>query len=212
MRVGLLNGPAGQGRIEEQRPQEVLLACVFETKTKKTAPTDLILAIPRPKVLTRILPDLASFGLRRIVLLRTWRVNKPYLSSHVLSPDRYRPLLHEGLMQGGLTVEPELIIEPAFKPFVEDRLPAWRHDTRIVADPRARAHMGLTSLGAEDSVALAIGPEGGLISYELESFERAGFVARRVASSILRVKAACISALAGLDLLRHQPPPRAESQ
>jgi len=85
---------------------------------------DLVLALPRPKALRRVLAASASMGVDRLVLLAAARVEKSYLSSPVLRPDRVRKHLLDGLEQAQDTVLPEVHLEPRFRPFVEDRMDA----------------------------------------------------------------------------------------
>ena len=87
--------------------------------------TDLVLAIPRAKSLRKLLPEVTALGIDRLVLFRSWRVAKPYLTQAILDPAQYRSLLHDGLMQAKCTREPVVDVEPFVKPFVEDRLPEF---------------------------------------------------------------------------------------
>ncbi|MFW5741069.1 MAG: 16S rRNA (uracil(1498)-N(3))-methyltransferase, partial [Myxococcota bacterium] len=80
LRVGMLNGPLGTGRVQRVDPRGVELVCRFEPAAPPRPRVDLILAVPRPKSLRKLLPEVAAFGVDRIVLLRTWRVAKPFLS------------------------------------------------------------------------------------------------------------------------------------
>ena len=79
LRVGLLDGPLGWGDVAEIAADGVTLRCRFESMVPPRAPVDLIVGIPRPKSLRKLLPEIATMGVDRVVLLRTWRVAKPYL-------------------------------------------------------------------------------------------------------------------------------------
>jgi RsmE family RNA methyltransferase len=204
LRVGLLEGPIGSGEIESVGETEVVLGARFEASPPPRPRLDLMLAVPRPKALKRLLPELAAIGVDRLILLRTWRVDRAYLRSPILTPEHYRPLLREGLMQARSTREPEVVFEPRFRPFVEDRSPAMFGDAaRWVAHPSATTKLSEMRIAPSDKkVVLAIGPEGGFIEPEIESFERAGFQPVSLGPRILRVETAVIFALAQLDLLR----------
>jgi RsmE family RNA methyltransferase len=177
--------------------------CAFEAAPPPRAPVDLLLAIPRPNSLLKLLPEVAALGVDRLVLLRTWRVQRPYVTARALEPEIYRPLLHEGLMQGRSTREPRVTVEPLFKPFVEDRLPALVAGARaLVAHPAAATDLAGVRVAAGERVVLAIGPEGGFIPYEVEALERAGFLPVTIGARTLRVETACVALLAQVDLLR----------
>lgn len=206
LRVGLLEGPLGSGTVVASGPEEALLDCTFDASPPPRPRTDLILAIPRAKSLRKLLPEVAALGIDRLVLLRTWRVAKPYLTQSVLGPEQHRPLLHEGLAQAKCTREPHVTVEPLFKPFVEDRLPAFAADAvRLVAHPAAAtslASLGRGGIGPEARVVLAVGPEGGFVPYEVDAFVAAGFAPVSMGPRTLRVETACVALLAQIDLLR----------
>ena len=207
LRVGLLEGPLGSARVRSigAGDGEVILECAFEAAPPPRPPLDLVLAIPRPKSLGKLLPEVTALGLDRLVLLRTWRVQKPYLTARALEPEAYRPLLHEGLMQARSTREPRVEVEPLFKPWVEDRAPALLAGARgLVAHPGAATDLATVRIAPDERVVLAIGPEGGLVAYEVEALERAGFLPVSIGPRTLRVETACVSALAQIGLLRRQ--------
>ena len=163
---------------------------------------DLILAVPRPKVLKRLWAPLTSLGLRRIFLLNAAKVEKFYFSSQWLDPVSFRPLLLEGLQQAGVTRLPKVEICPLFKPFVEDRLDGLFPPTpRFFAHPQPSVHTP-AGLAGRHTVTLAVGPEGGWTTYECEAFLAHGFEPFSLGSRILRTDTACVALAAVLDWLR----------
>ncbi len=97
---------------------------------------DLVLAPPRPRVLKRLLPQLAALGVGRIVLVGARKVEKDFWGATLLKEEIYRPLLIEGLMQCGTTVLPELLVRRNFRRFLEDELDSlFPGSARLVAHP-----------------------------------------------------------------------------
>ncbi len=86
-------------------------------------PLTLLLALPRPKMLRRVLQTVSSMGVPRLILLNSYRVEKSFWQTPFLEPAAIREQLILGLEQARDTVLPEVIIEKRFKPFVEDQLP-----------------------------------------------------------------------------------------
>lgn len=152
-------------------------------------PLTLILALPRPKMLKRILIDATSLGIKKIVLLNSFKVEKSFWQT----PELKQALLSEkmilGLEQACDTVLPSLTLERRFRPFVEDRLPALsRHSLRLLAHPGD--YPALPSAGLTQQVTLAIGPEGGWTDFEVELLREAGFECHSFGQRILRVETA----------------------
>ena len=87
---------AGTGMIREWREDGVRVACVWgEVFSRPTL--NLLLAMPRPKVLRRLRAQIAALGVDHIYLFRADRVERYYFDSHIVQPDTYKPLLREGL-------------------------------------------------------------------------------------------------------------------
>ena len=170
-------------------------------------PVDLILAVPRPKALRRILRLVATLGVRKLTLTNAWRVEKSYFASPVLEPEAIVRELLLGAEQGGTARLPEVTIERLFVPFIE-RLeadpPAGR---RWVAHPAGEAIAdGRPPTGRAGPrprpTLLAIGPEGGWIEDELGSFDRAGFRPVSLGPWVLTSEAAVAVAVGQVHVMR----------
>jgi 16S rRNA (uracil1498-N3)-methyltransferase len=151
-------------------------------------PLTLILALPRPKVLNRVIAGAVSLGIKHIVLINAWRVEKSYWSSPRLSAENLQTQSILGLEQARDTVLPSIATRRLFRPFVEDELPALARGTcALVAHPHARQ---TCPRHLRQPVTLVIGPEGGFIDKEIASLEKAGFTSVTIGGRILPVETA----------------------
>ncbi len=198
VRVGLMNGPRGSGSVERIDGERVTLQCSFDPAAPPRPAIDLLLAVPRPKVMRRLWAPLASLGVGRIILTNAERVERPYFDSHVLDEAHYRPLLVEGLQQARDTLLPDVSIHRRFKVLIEDDLDAMSGDSlRLVADPGASAPLGAAIAAARPQrILLAIGPEGGWNEFELSLLEAHRFHAVGLGPRTLRVDTACTALIA----------------
>ena len=198
VRVGRIDGPLGVGTVERAADGRVTLRCVFEAGTPRRPRVDLMLAVPRPKVMRRLWPQLAALGVGQIILTNAARVERQYFDTHVLAEACYRPLLIEGLQQARDTRLPSVSIHRQFRILVEDHLDALFGDGfRLVADPGAATPVG--SAIAEhpgERVLVAIGPEGGWNEFELSLLRAHGFRSAGLGPRTLRVDTACTAFLA----------------
>jgi RsmE family RNA methyltransferase len=198
VRIGLLDGPLGAATVERVDDDGVTLACTFESTAPPRPPLDLLLAMPRPKVMRRLWAPLASLGVGRIILTNAERVERPYFDSHVLDEAHYRPLLVEGLQQARDTRLPEVSIHRRFKVLIEDDLDRMSGDSlRLVADPGASAPLGAAIVAARpERILLAVGPEGGWNAFELSLLGAHRFHAVGLGPRTLRVDTACTALIA----------------
>jgi len=197
IRVGVLDGPFGLATIAAIDNHAVRLRCEFESVVPPRPPVDLLLAVPRPKVLRRLWAQLAALGVGRIIVTNAERVERNYFDTHVLTPECYRPLLIEGLQQARDTRLPLVSVHRQFRVLVEDQLDQLSDaSVRLVADPRGSASV-TAAVGRQPAsrVLLAIGPEGGWNEFELSLLEAHGFQAVTMGSRTLRSDTACISLL-----------------
>ena len=197
VRVGLLDGPFGTGEVTHTSDDAVTLSCTFEPAPPPRPSVDLLLALPRPKVLRRLWAQLAALGVGRIMVTNAARVERNYFDTHVLDPRFFRALLLEGLQQARDTRLPLVTVHRQLKVFVEDHLNGFFSDgIRLVADPRSQVRVRDAAAGAAERHLLAVGPEGGWNDFELALLEQHGFRTVGIGPRTLRVDTACVALLA----------------
>ena len=201
LRVGLLGGKIGRAEIERLSTDELVLRVELTDEPPARAEIDLLLAVPRPKALRRILPAVASLGVDRVVLVNSARVEKSYFDSKVFA---HAPELFAlGLEQARDTRPPELLVRERFRPFVEDELDAlFPSSARLVAHPQAPL---LEPRPLPGRALLAIGPEGGWVPFEIELLRQHGFAPFTLGPRPLRVETALPYALGALSRSRTSP-------
>lgn len=200
LKIGVLDGSTGTGIIEEMTTTCVRLNCTFNGAPQPAAAIDLILAIPRPLVMKRLLAPLASLGINRLFLTNANKVQSDYFGTHWLSPEHFEPLLIEGLEQAGTTHLPRVTIIRRLKPFIEDRMDElFPSGPRLLAHPSPERDIRVIPRGPVPLV-VAFGPEGGWTPYETEMFDRNGFRRMSLGSRTLRTDIACI---AMISVIRH---------
>jgi RsmE family RNA methyltransferase len=198
VRVGLLDGPLGVGTVASAAGGRVTLRCVFDGGIPARPQVDVLLALPRPKVMRRLWAQLAALGVGQIILTNAERVERHYFDTHVLTEACYRPLLIEGLQQARDTRLPAVSIHRQFKVLVEDHLDArFGAGRRLVADAGAPASIA-SAIGGQtgERVLVAIGPEGGWNAFELALLQAHGFQPVGMGPRTLRVDTACTALLA----------------
>lgn len=196
VRVGLLDGLQGEAVITALTDDKVCLSVALEKVSPPALPLTLIIALPRPKMLKRIFQTIATMGVKELILLNSYRVEKSYWQTPWLNEESIQEQLRLGLEQGVDTHLPKVRLVKRFKPFVEDELPALCRGKRaLVAHPKEAIPCPSAS---NDETLLVIGPEGGFIDYEVEKLNRAGCQTIHLGPRILRVETAVPVLLAKL--------------
>lgn len=189
LRVGQIDGLVGWGEVQEITTSDVFLKVNLENNPPPPLPVTLVLALPRPKVFRRLLHGIVSFGVKDIYFINSYRVEKSYWQSDYLREIKVLEICRLGLEQARDTKLPRVHFRNLFKPFVEDELPAIIDNVQAayVAHPSAPKFLPQE---ADGRVALAVGPEGGFIDYEIEKLTVAGFQPVQLGERILRVETA----------------------
>lgn len=212
LRIGVLDGAKGSANVTATTDDSVTLECAFEAAAESPQPADtLLLAIPRPKVLTRILEDAATMGFAHVALVRAWRSDKSHLGSAIVTDAELRDEhLRRGLEQGGSTRLPRVSVHPLFRPFVEDALEALlpADALRIVADAGAETTLAAHApVNPDRPLVAAIGPERGWNEFELELLRAHGFADISLGPCVLRVETAAAAIWAQFCMLRQTASP-----
>jgi RsmE family RNA methyltransferase len=194
--VGLLNGKIGKGRVFTINDKTVEMEVSLKSNPPEPVPITLILALPRPIVLNRILAHVTALGIKKIFLIQSNRVEKSYWKSPVLGKESIKDQFILGLEQAKDTILPQVSYRLKFKSFVEDELPQLIKGTRaFLADPQAKE--SAPSSNATPAT-LVIGPEGGFIPFEIELLKKSGCKSVHFGKRILRVETAVIAVIARL--------------
>ncbi|MBL9079021.1 MAG: RsmE family RNA methyltransferase [Planctomycetes bacterium] len=204
LRAGIVDGPLGTATVLDVGEHAITVAL----RCDQPAPAGgdvLLLAVPRPKVLLRMLAHAAALGAAHVVLCRSWRVEKSHLLATSMQPEVWREQLLLGLEQAGRTALPRVTFCPLFKPMVEDLLPTLAlPPLRFVAHPAAATPVAHLALPAAVPFALALGPDGGWLPYEVQALAAAGFHAVSAGPHPLRTETALAVLWGQLDLLRQR--------
>jgi 16S rRNA (uracil1498-N3)-methyltransferase len=201
LNVGLLGDKMGKGRVIRMDESSLDLEVFLDQAPPPKLPLTLVLALPRPKVLNRVLASATSLGIGHIVLLNAWRVEKSYWKSPRMVETNLREQMILGLEQAKDTTLPKLELARFFRSFAEEALPGISHESRkLVAHPNASyssasyssasysSALSSSSSSPQERTTLAIGPEGGWIETELEAFQRVDFEIVDLGPRILRVE------------------------
>ena len=145
----------------------------------------LIVALPRPKVLRRLVMDSVTLGVDKLILIHSYRVDKSYWQTPFLQQLNHYVTL--GLEQAGDVYTPKIELYPRFKPFVEDILPQMIDKDRpaYLAHPYAETAM---PYAIDHGCSIVIGPEGGFIPYEVDLLTKNGCQAYHLGNRILRTE------------------------
>ncbi len=196
LRVGQLGGLLGVGEVVTCESDTLALRCTFDAPPLPAPNRTLVLALPRPPVLRRILRHATALGVRHIALIHTGRVEKSYWHSPSLAHNAMREQLILGLEQAIDTMVPDVSLHTQFAPFCRESLPTLlAQRAAFVLQPGAATALPAASAGP---VSVVIGPEGGLLPREVAAFEQAGCTPVHAGARILPVETAVSMALGRL--------------
>lgn len=192
LRVGLINDQCGSGEVTGIDHSSITLRVTLDLPPPPKLDVALMLALPRPKMARRIVHAATELGVKEIILLNSYRVEKSFWQSPLVDDAHLFSAMVEGLAQCGDTVLPTIHRAQLFKPFVEDQLPGLLEQrSGLLAHPYASSSF----VPPTGEAVLAIGPEGGFIPYEVEKLLAAGMQGFTLGPRILKVETAVPSIL-----------------
>lgn len=165
---------------------------------RATAPVTLLQGLPRSERMDLVVQKATELGAARVVPVRAARS----AAGQQGRPERWEKIAQEAARQSGRpdwpTLTPVLPLEQALAELSPGgvRVVAWEEAPG--ATPLSAILAGVTAPGspAVPSVALLIGPEGGLTREEVDAATAAGFQIATMGPRILRTETAAIVAMA----------------
>ena len=198
LRVGLLNGRSGLATILDINNGHITASITLTQEATPPLPISLVIALPRPQTLKKVLETASTFGVESIHFIRAERTERSYFSSKLLCDENWKKYVHLGLMQGMRTVAPKV--------FFHENKKAWSlfetiTGVKLIAHPGAK--QTLLNIKMSHPIILAIGPEGGWTENEVEHFVKNGFQKISLGQTLHRVENAVCAALAQWEINSH---------
>lgn len=195
LKVGIREGKRYLTEIVNVSENAIEIKPIEQQGVPAKLPVTLIVAMPRPKVLRRLIMDAVTLGVEKIILLHSYRVDKSYWQTPFLQQLEHYVTL--GLEQAGDTIAPQIEQHKRFKPFVEDILPTLitQEKPAFVAHPYVTAKM---PCAINHACTIIIGPEGGFIPYEIDLLVKNGCQAVSLGNRIIRTETVIAYALGRL--------------
>ncbi|GAB2189050.1 16S rRNA (uracil(1498)-N(3))-methyltransferase [Sessilibacter sp. MAH1] len=188
IKVGLINQKVGTGEVCEIYNDKIRLKITLIENSPNETPLNLVLALPRPKMLNRILQTVATVGIKNLVLVNSYKVEKSYWQSPHLSDENIQQQLVLGLEQGKDTILPKVYLKKRFKPFIEDEFNTMNEGRQtFVAHPNTQK---ACPQNVTEPITLVVGPEGGFIDYEIQLLNKMGCQSINLGTRILKVEQA----------------------
>lgn len=197
--IGLVNRQLGQGIVVDIDKNHCRLDITLTHNPPNPLPLSLILALPRPQMLKRILQNTTEFGIKDIHLIHSKKVEKSFWQTPNLHPENLHSYFELGLSQAKDTILPNLQLHQQFKPFVEDVLPQLIQGKQaLIAHPYCSRPIPAASTQER---LIIIGPEGGFTDYEVNLIQQQGVEAFSMGERIYKVENAVTLLTAKLSLL-----------
>ena len=193
-KVGLVNDKLGKGEVLSISESAAELRVTLDTMPP--APLDVILvcAMQRPQTYKKVLHIAITMGVKHLVFFGSFKVEKSYWDSPVLSNEIFKREAVAALEQCCDTVMPQVEYHRYFKKFADDELPRLSANRHIyIAHPVCGAAFPDKP---QTPALLLVGPEGGFTDYEVSRLLEAGAVGGTLGKRILRTEVALPALLA----------------
>lgn len=213
LRIGLWPDNFGLGEtyvteVYKYSDSKVSLKVISKFELKDSLSISLIVALPRPQILKRILETIPCFSVKNIYLVGGDRVEKSFFQSKVLKENSLELLSKEGSIQAGFSYRPRIVVLEKFRDLFQ-YLSQENKSVKLLAEvneTRSLTSILGTTKTSEENVKftdfnLAIGPERGWSEREKAAFTTNGFKLFGIGPGILRVDVALIAALSQITLL-----------
>jgi RsmE family RNA methyltransferase len=196
LRVGQVDGLLGTGTLVALTDDHLELVVALDTPPPPPLPVTLVVAMPRPHSLRKVLQQATAMGVKRFVFFNCARVEQSFFGAGAARPADIREELILGLEQARDTTLPIVEVHPRkLYKFIAEVWPDLAGETTLIAHPEPDA--GPCPRGVAGPVTLVVGPEGGLLPTEVMRLCERG-TAIDLGPRILRVETAVVALLARL--------------
>jgi 16S rRNA (uracil1498-N3)-methyltransferase len=196
VRVGLVGGKLGTGIVHAIDERQIQLDVALVDDPPPALPITLLLALPRPHSLKKVLQQATAMGVKRFVLFACARVEPSFFTASAVRPTSLAEELRLGLEQARDTVLPQVEVHAdRFHRFLAERWSECASGQVLIAHPEPGASPCPRSVAGP--ITLVVGPEGGFIPAEVDRLRERGSLVD-LGPRILRVETAVVALLARL--------------
>ncbi len=181
--------------VESVRDDRVDFSLGVDVPVRVASPVTLLLAIFKFDRMEWAIEKCTELNVATMVPVIARRMEKHLAAAADKRVERWRRIAREAAQQSRRVAPPEIAdpvkLSEALASLTADAkivLAESEHQITLDEIVRAREHIG--------SLALAVGPEGGWTSEELQEFASAGWIAASLGETILRAETAAIAAVA----------------
>jgi RsmE family RNA methyltransferase len=185
--IGVENGLRGIATVEAFTPR-LTFSVAWEKSLQSRLPLTVLVGLPRPQTAKKVLHDLASLGVAKIIFFESEKGDPGYLTSSLWKEGEWREHVLKGTEQACSTLVPEVTsVGSLAEALVGLDMNAWK----LALDPYEGTGTPEISSPAKAAV-LAIGPERGFSDSERVALRTNGFAFAHLGDRILRVEAAAL--------------------
>lgn len=194
---GIIEGPRGKARVEREENGRLHLSFAWLEEPPCTEPITMLVGLCRPQTVRKILREVTSLGVAKLVFFQSDRGEPSYASSSLWQGNEVHRHLVSGAEQAFCTRLPKVDRANHLASAIEK---IGDSGDRFALD-NYEAEIGLMAAPFEKGPqkTLAIGSERGWTADERDQLRRAGFRLVHLGNRVLRTETACV---AGLSLLR----------
>lgn len=210
VKVGVINKGKGEGIVVKDEQSHYVIQLInpvhLENPESSFIPIDVVLCMPRPKILDKLLQQLASVGVKKIIIVFSEYSNKCYESSKNLKNEEIKKSLQLGLEQAMCTEFPEVYIHYSFNSFFMNFEKYADNDTVKLC-----AHTDVISTNIlapcsvlnkdEGKILLLTGCERGFSDFEIYLLKKLRFQFVHLSDRILKCETAILVLIGQLLLL-----------
>jgi 16S rRNA (uracil1498-N3)-methyltransferase len=230
IRVAVMGVSRGEAIVERASESEVCLTIVESMPSLPFEPVDLVVGVPRPQTVKKVIQAAVMLGARSLHFVRSEKGDKSYLQSRSLEPDLIQEETIKALEQVWCAMAPDILVHRSFPEFAKEILPTLSAPTlsapTLSAPTLSATTLSATTLsaparacwvvdpsGAEfaladtaviraaSAITLAIGPERGWSVAEIQAFGSAGWRVLGLGDRVMRVELAVVFVLGQVRLL-----------
>lgn len=187
--IGIVNGLKGKMIIENITVSSIEFSTIFNQTSAVLLPVTLIIGTPRPPVAKRLLKDLTTIGVGRIIMTATDLGEKTYLTSKLWKNEKYMDYIYDGCSQAESTIIPDVKRFFSLKKALDSIVNT--HSNKIALDNiRPKETLSCLKLPLSESI-IVIGGERGFSDRERDMLEAYGYRLFSMGERVLRTETVC---------------------